>query len=306
MNKPLIESNNLTKRYGKFVALNNVSIQLHRGEIYGLIGKNGAGKTTLMRTLVGLSIPTSGRMILFEQENEKSIQIERKKIGCMIENPSIIPYLTAQENLQLHQKLRGLKRSNCEAELNLVGLSIDKKKKAKDFSLGMKQRLGIAIALLGNPEVMILDEPINGLDPVGVAEIRDLLINLCQQKNITILISSHNLPELYQVATQYIFIDKGKIVRSMSLAELDKESNPYLLISCNQLNSLVEVLKTALRTDNFKIVADDKVELYDYLNDTEYVSKTLVENDIVVTSFSYQEETLENYFLSLVGGKNND
>lgn len=306
MSKTLIESNGLTKQYGKFIALDRVCIQLNRGEIYGLIGKNGAGKTTLMRTLAGLSVPTSGRIILFDKEHEKEMQTERRKIGCMIENPSITPYLTAKENLQLHQTLRGLKKTNCKAELKLVGLSADIKKKTKDFSLGMKQRLGIAIALLGDPEVVILDEPINGLDPIGVAEIRDLIIDLCKKKNITILISSHNLPELYQVATQYIFIDNGKIVKSMSLQELEKENNPHLLISCKQLDKLTKVLRSVLHTDNFKIISDTELELYDFLTDIEHVSKVLVENNIAITNLSYQEETLENYFLSLVGGGKND
>lgn len=305
MKKILIETDSLTKHYGKFIALDNVCVQLKEGEIYGLIGKNGAGKTTLMRTLVGLSIPTTGRIILFGKEHEKNIQIERKNIGCMIENPSIIPYMTAKQNLQLHQTLRGIRKTDCKAELELVGLSADLKKKAKDFSLGMKQRLGIAIALLGNPQILILDEPINGLDPIGVTEIRNLIIDLCKNKNITILISSHNLPELYQVATQYIFIDSGKIVNSMSLEELEKESNPHLLIGCKQLDNLIKVLKSILHTDNYKVISDTELELYDYLTDIEYVSRVLSENDIVVTNLSYQEETLENYFLSLVGGVKN-
>ena len=213
----------------------------------------------------------------------------------MIENPSIVPYMTARQNLQLHQILRGIKKTDCKAELELVGLSADLKKKAKDFSLGMKQRLGIAIALLS----------INGLDPIGVTEIRNLIIDLCKNKNITILISSHNLPELYQVATQYIFIDSGKIVKSMSLEELEKESNPHLLIGCKQLDNLINVLKSILHTNNYKAISDTELELYDYLTDIEYVSRVLSENDIVVTNLSYQEETLENYFLSLVGGAKN-
>lgn len=305
MKKILIETDSLTKHYGKFIALDNVCLQLKEGEIYGLIGKNGAGKTTLMRTLVGLSIPTAGSITLFGKEHEKNIQIEQKNIGCMIENPSIVPYMTARQNLQLHQILRGIKKTDCKAELELVGLSADLKKKAKDFSLGMKQRLGIAIALLSNPQIVILDEPINGLDPIGVTEIRNLIIDLCKNKNITILISSHNLPELYQVATQYIFIDSGKIVKSMSLEELEKESNPHLLIGCKQLDNLINVLKSILHTNNYKAISDTELELYDYLTDIEYVSRVLSENDIVVTNLSYQEETLENYFLSLVGGAKN-
>ena len=252
-----------------------------------------------------MSIPTAGSITLFGKEHEKNIQIEQKNIGCMIENPSIVPYMTARQNLQLHQILRGIKKTDCKAELELVGLSADLKKKAKDFSLGMKQRLGIAIALLSNPQIVILDEPINGLDPIGVTEIRNLIIDLCKNKNITILISSHNLPELYQVATQYIFIDSGKIVKSMSLEELEKESNPHLLIGCKQLDNLINVLKSILHTNNYKAISDTELELYDYLTDIEYVSRVLSENDIVVTNLSYQEETLENYFLSLVGGAKN-
>lgn len=224
MNKILIETDHLTKRYGKFTALDNISIQLREGEIYGLIGKNGAGKTTLMRILAGFSIPTSGHILLFHKEQKNEQQAVRKNIGCMIENPGMIPYLTAKQNLQVFQILKGMQKTDCEKELKLVGLSAHTRKKAKDFSLGMKQRLGIAIALLGNPKVIILDEPINGLDPIGVTEIRNLVTNLCKMKNITFLISSHNLPELYQVAAHYFFIDNGKIVKSIGLEELGNES----------------------------------------------------------------------------------
>ena len=306
MNVPLIKIENLTKKYGTFTALDHINIQLKKGEIYGLIGKNGAGKTTLMRTITGLSIPTLGHLILFGKDSKKELQMGRKKIGCMIENPSIIPYMTAKENLLLHQKLRGIKENNYETALKLVGLPVNDKKKAKDFSLGMKQRLGIAITLLGNPEVLILDEPINGLDPVGVAQIRELLLGLCQKRNLTILISSHNLPELYQIATEYIFIDQGKIVKNISTEQLDQDSNHHLLIGCNQIDKLIYVLKNVLHTTNFKIVTGNKIELYDFLNEKEYVSNLLAENNITVTTFHYQEETLENYFLSLIGGEGND
>ena len=189
MNKTIIETSGLTKCYGTFVALDHVCLQLYENEIYGLIGRNGAGKTTLMRSLSGLSIPTSGRILLFGKEQAKLLPAERRNIGCMIEHPGIIPYLTAKENLQLHQILRGLKKTNCKTELELVGL----------------------------------DEPINGLDPLGVIQIRRLLTDLCHKKHITILISSHNMHELYQVATKYLFLDRGKVVKSVSSDELDQE-----------------------------------------------------------------------------------
>lgn len=303
---PLLQTVNLTKKYGNFTALDQVSIQLEKGNIYGIIGQNGAGKTTLMRLLAGLSMPTTGNIILMNKKNIRDVHKARKNIGTMIEYPSIIPYMTAKENLQLHKKLRKIDEKDCENELlRLVGLSENEKKKAKDFSLGMKQRLGIAITLLGNPQLLILDEPMNGLDPVGVTEIRKLLLELCQERDMTILISSHNLPELYQIATQYIIIEKGRILKSMSSDELDRECSHHLLIGCKQLDELVHVLTDIMHTDKFKITSDNKVVLYDFLGDIEYISKTLFENGITVTTFHYKEETLENYFLTLIGGGGN-
>lgn len=303
----ILKTKNLTKSYHSVNALHNVSITLEAGKIYGLIGQNGAGKTTLMRLISGLSFPTSGGIELFGQSGLKELQEERKRIGCMIEYPSIVPNMTAKENLTLHRIMRGIPNKEIEEELlKLVGLTDTGKKKAKNFSLGMKQRLGIAVALLGNPELLILDEPINGLDPIGVVEIRNLLIKLCEEKQMTILISSHNLPELYQTATDYIIIHKGEVKQTITLAQLEEHCKHHLLIRCEQPEKLVSILELKLNTNNYIVMPDKSVKLYDYLNEKERVSRVLFENEVIITNLSNEGDTLEDYFISIVGGSDND
>jgi ABC-2 type transport system ATP-binding protein len=303
---PILQTKNLTKSYHGVKALNNVSITLEAGRIYGLIGKNGAGKSTLMRLITGLSFPTSGSIELFGHTGEQALQTERKRLGSMIEYPSLTLHMTARENLKLHRIMRGIPNQEVEDELlELVGLSDTGKKKAKNFSLGMKQRLGIAIALLSSPEFLILDEPINGLDPLGVVEIRNLLKQLCEERHITILISSHNLPELYQVATDYIIINDGEIKQAITLEQLDEFSRRHTLISCTNLEKLVSVLEMELHTTNYKVMPDRSVKLYDYLDDRERVSRVLFDNGIILMNLSNGGDTLEDYFVSVIGGGRN-
>lgn len=306
MKEFILKTNNLTKNYHGVNALQGVSVTLKAGRIYGLIGRNGAGKTTLMRIAAGLAFPTDGSVELFGRSGDSALQAERKRLGCMIEYPSFIPYMTAQENLRYHRIMRGIPDKSAENELlELVGLGDTGKKKAKNFSLGMKQRLGIAIALLGNPELLILDEPINGLDPIGVVEIRKLLTRLCEERQMTILISSHNLPELYQVATDYIIIHQGVVRQSITLKELEEKCRHHILIGCDQPEKLVSVLEMQLGTTNYKVMPDKTVKLYDYLNDKELLARTVFNNGIVVTNYSIQGDTLENYFISVIGGDRN-
>ena len=225
MSNYVLKTTNLCKRFKSYKALDNVSVTLEKGKIYGLIGKNGAGKTTLMRIVSGLSYATEGTIELFGASSAKEYNKQLSKIGTLIEYPSLNGRMTAKQNIKLVKIMRGIKDKSVDDELlEMVGLgSVDPKKKVKDFSLGMRQRLGIAIAMLTNPELLILDEPVNGLDPVGVVEIRNLIKKLNQEKNITVLISSHNLPELYQTATDYIIIDKGVIKQTLTLDELEKK-----------------------------------------------------------------------------------
>jgi ABC-2 type transport system ATP-binding protein len=299
----ILKADRLTKSYNGVQSLHDVSITLEAGRIYGLIGQNGAGKTTLMRLITGLAFPTSGSLELFGHAGEAALQVERKRIGAMIEHPGLVPQMTAKENLRLHRIMRGIPGSDVEADLlELVGLAGTAKKKAKDFSLGMKQRLGIAVSLLGNPELLILDEPINGLDPLGVVEIRNLLKRLCEERQMTILISSHNLPELYQTATDYIIIHKGEIKQTLTLTQLEERCRHHVLIRCLQPEKLVSVLEMKLNTSNYKVLPDRAVKLYDYLDDKERIATVLFENGIIVTHFSSEGDTLEDYFISTIGG----
>jgi len=303
MDNSVLRIKNVTKSFHKYTALNNVTIALEPGKIYGLIGQNGAGKTTLMRMIAGLSFPTSGSIELFGHSGEKERQEELKRIGCLIEYPSLNGNMTAKENLKLHQIMKGIpNKTLCDELLQLVGLQDTGKKKAKDFSLGMKQRLGIAIALLGSPELLILDEPVNGLDPVGVVEIRNLIKSMCEERNITVLISSHNLPELYQTATDYIIIHEGEIKKTLTLEELEECCQHHLRIECSKPELLVGVLESKLHAKKYKVMQDRSILLYDFLEEKELVAKTIFESGIIPTQFSTEGDTLENYFISVIGG----
>jgi ABC-2 type transport system ATP-binding protein len=304
MSEYILKTNNLTKTYHGVTALSNVSLTLKAGKIYGLIGENGAGKTTFMRLVTGLAFPTSGTMDLFGHTGERELQLERKRIGSMIEYPSIILNMTSKENLRFYRLMRGIPNESIEDELlELVGLNETGNKKVSNFSLGMKQRLGIAIALIGNPELIILDEPVNGLDPLGVVEVRNLLKKLCEERQMTILISSHNLPELYQTATDYIIIHKGEVKETLTLEELEECCRHHIKISCSEIDRLVSILETKLNTSNYKVMPNKTVKLYDYLNDTEMVARVIIENGIISTHFSSEGDTLEDYFISIIGGE---
>ena len=223
---------------------------------------------------------------------------ERKRIGSMIDYPSLTLSMTAKENIRLHRIIRGIPNKEIEDELlQLVGLANTGRKKTKNFSLGMKQRLGIAIALLSSPELLILDEPINGLDPVGVIEIRNLLKKLCEERHMTILISSHNLPELYQTATDYIIVHEGELKQVLTLEQLDERCKHHFLIRSNEPERLVSILETQLHTTNYKVMPDQSVKLYDYLDDKEKVSRVLFENGVVITNLSNEGDTLRNNFV---------
>lgn len=299
----ILKTTNLTKEYQGVKALKNVSIELESGKIYGLIGQNGAGKTSLMRLIAGHTFPTDGHMELFGEIEGKAMQQERKRLGCIIENPSYLPNMSASDNIEYYRIIRGIPNKEINDELlDLVGLKGTGKKKAKDFSLGMRQRLGIAIALLGNPELLILDEPINGLDPLGVIEIRKLIKRLCEERQITILISSHNLPEMYQTATDYIILHKGEVKEKLTLEELDDKCKQHLRICCHDLERLATVLELELKTENFMVLPNEAIKLYDFLDDKERISKVLAQNEIYMTNFSLEGDTLENYFMSVIGG----
>lgn len=300
----ILETNNLSKKYKKFTAIENLNIHVPKGAIYGLVGKNGAGKTTLIRVLCGLQKPTSGTYTLYGVTNKsKDINSVRKRIGAIIENPSICLEMTAEENLQEQYKILGLPSYDGLQELlQLVRLDNAEKKKAKNFSLGMKQRLGLAIALAGNPDILILDEPINGLDPEGIIEIRELILKLNKEKGITFLISSHYLDELAKIATCYGIIDKGKMIREISSSELENSFKKKVQINVNDIKECVKYLEEEKIA--YKVISDEIIDIYERINVSDLVI-ALSKKNCIVNSFKEKDETLENYFLNLVGGADN-
>jgi len=300
----ILKTKNLRKTYGKTIALDELSMNVPKGSIYGFVGKNGAGKTTLIRLVCGLQYPTGGVLKLYNvKHDDKKINDIRKKMGAIVETPSIYPDKTAYENLKIQFDVLGIKEyEEIDELLKLVKLDDTGKKKAKDFSLGMKQRLGIAVALCGNSEFLILDEPTNGLDPEGIAEMRNLLIELNKERNITILISSHILDELSRVATHYGFIKDGKMVKEISAEEFEKECKHTIRLEVDN-NDLEKVLKK--ERYNYKLISSTQAELYGNIAITPLVLSLHKEN-INVVKLTESEESLENYFFNLLGGDKND
>lgn len=304
--REVIKTNNLVKKYGENIVLDNISIKVNQGEIYGLVGDNGAGKTTLFRILSGQSNISDGSFELLGESSEKNIMKVRKRIGTIIENPSFYPKMTIEENLEYYRLQRGIPgKKNIDKILKEVGLLEVKKKKFNNISLGMKQRLGLALALLGEPELLILDEPINGLDPSGIIEIRNLLLKLNREKNITIIISSHILSELYNIATCYGFLSKGKLVEELSLEQLNERCRSYLEINVTNPKKFSVLLEEKLGYKNYKIMTDGLIHLFEKDPINEEISRLAVENGIGLKSINEKSANLENYYLSLIGGVKN-
>ncbi|OOM14609.1 ABC transporter ATP-binding protein [Clostridium saccharobutylicum] len=299
----VLETKNLTKKYKNTHALECINIKLEKGNIYGFVGQNGAGKTTLIRLITGLSFPTSGELYLFGQTGEKNLQEQRKRLGCMVETPALYPNMTAYQNLEIQRIQRGIPDKRViEDTLELVGLSDTGKKKAKDFSLGMKQRLGIALALINDPEFLILDEPVNGLDPIGIVEVRKLIKRLNKEKGMTILISSHILDELYHTADHYIIISHGSILETLTQEELNEKCKKHIAINVDDVSIAATILEKELHTNNYKIMPDKTIRLYDYLDDIKSVSIALSRNNLIITGISLSGDSLEDYFIQRIGG----
>lgn len=277
-------------------------MSINKGDIYGFIGKNGAGKTTTIKMIVGLAAPTSGEITLFES---KSLNQGRRKIGTVIEAPAFVPNLTARQNMLIQWKLLGNKNPAIIDEmLNLVGLDYVGKKKVKNFSLGMKQRLGIAMTLMGEPEFLVLDEPTNGLDPKGIVEVRELLQKLNEERGLTILISSHILSELAKLATRIGIIDDGVLLEEFSIDELDERCKSKLVVLVDDTEKAKNILAEQLNLKDYKVIDANTIEIYDKGVDSGTINTTLAKNDVVVNSISTSHADLEEYFLNVIkGGK---
>ena len=299
----VLRTRNLTKRYGSTAAVDDVSLTVENGDIYGLIGQNGAGKTTLMRAVTSLTHPDSGSIELFGQTGEAGLTAARTRMGCVVETPALYPNLTAVQNLEYYRIQRGITdRHTVQNSLEQVRLTDTGKKKFKDFSLGMKQRLGLALAILNSPDFIILDEPINGLDPTGIIEIRDLMKRL-NEHGITILISSHILSELSQVATKYAIIHQGRLIKSLTQEQLREECKRALAVVVDDTSKAAVILETELNISQYKQIGANELRLYEYLDDPAEVTFRLNQGGVRVASLHEVGDSLEDFFTKTIGGE---
>ena len=299
MEEMFLVTDKLTKVYKKTAAVKNVDIHIKRGSIYGLIGKNGAGKTTIMKMLAGLAEPTSGSFRYDGFEGKEELAFSR--IGALIEAPALHPNLSAYDNMKIKCLAYGIgDKAYIQDLLNLVGLGKVGKKKAGKFSLGMRQRLGIALALVGDPDFLLLDEPINGLDPQGIAEMREMLVNLNKEKGLTILISSHILEELAKIATQYAIIDKGMIVEESTSEELRLRCKDKIVIRTADTSAVIPILDQNGFKD-YQNIDSKTIYVFERLNDVSSLNTALVMAGVSVESISVEATELEEYFLKVTG-----
>lgn len=301
MKEVVLKTNNLTKQYNKNVVLDNVNITIKKGDIYGLIGRNGAGKTTLMKIITTLASPTSGTFELFNTCSENDELFDNKKrVGSLIEYPAFYPNLSAYDNLKYYTIQKGIVDKNqINKVLELLNLTGTGKKKVKTFSLGMKQRLGIALAILNSPDFVILDEPINGLDPIDISELRDTFKKL-SDNGITLLISSHILSELYLLANEFGFLENGKLIKELSKEKLDLECSKCLVIKTDDSKKVSVLLEKELNTNNYKVINNEEIRVYDYTDDSDKVSDVLVNNKIKIKGFYESGISLEEYFKEII------
>lgn len=301
------EVSHVSKSYGKKKVLDNVSITVREGEIYGLVGRNGAGKTTLIRLLLGLASPTSGEIKINGASQNDALAYERKKIGAIVDTPALSKHLTAMENMKSVAYSLGV---NDEAQLkellHKVGLDPQNQQLVKTYSLGMKQRLAIAVALIGNPSILVLDEPVNGLDPTGIFEVRELLQRLNRDNGVTIIISSHLLSELQKLATSYGVLEGGKIVREMRQSDLDELCRPYIKVVVDNLKIALNVVVENYHAHDFEILPYNTLALYDLSKDIPTVAKLFSDANVNVFSIMQCQGDLESTFISLMGGVNNE
>ena len=299
----VLETVDLTKQYGKQFAVSELNMHVKKGEIYGLLGRNGAGKTTTIRMAMGLLQPTKGEVKLFGEKLTVPTKQIFNRIGALIESPAFYENLTAKDNLKIIADLRGTQSRDCiDRALMLVNLENETHKKVKQFSLGMKQRLGIAMALVHEPEFIILDEPTNGLDPVGIQQIRLLIQKLCAEKGTTILISSHILSEIEQMANTIGIIDHGKMIEELSMDEIRRRNRHYVKMTVSDMNKTVPLLEKELCITDFEIVSEREIKIYQIETDFEKVNRLLNQNEIGVSEISMNKGNLEEYFLRLTGG----
>lgn len=301
MSETILKATNISKLYGKHKALHKVSLEIKRGMIYGLIGENGAGKSTFMRTVMGLITIDEGDIELFGETGMKGLQRARRKMGQSIEMPALYPELTARGNLRVQAANGGVPDREIDDLLRLMSLEHTGKKKTKNFSLGMRQRLAIASALMSNPEFLILDEPTNGLDPSGIVEMREIIGRLVTERGITVLLSSHLLDELSQIATHYGILHDGKLIREFSREQLASESRQFIELETAETQAAVVILHE-LGIQNYEVVTATEIRIYERLNEVAAINRSLVLAGVNVSRIGTTRQKLEDFFLQLTGG----
>lgn len=300
MNNTVIKLRDISKKRGQTEILNHLNMTVYQKDIYGFIGQNGAGKSTTMKIIMSLIKETQGQLELFDSLDN---QINRSRIGAIIENPAFYPYMTAYENLKYYVQYKGIVEINSiEKVLKMVGLENVRKKKYKNYSLGMKQRLGLALALINNPDLLILDEPLNGLDPQGIVELRGILSHLNKKYGITMLISSHILDELEMIATRYGFIHQGQMIEEITAEKLQEKLKKYISLDVENIGLASITLEQKLHTENFKVMDDHTIYLYDFVNESSLVATTLIQEGVILNKMNISNVSLENYYLSLIKG----
>lgn len=301
MTDTILRASNISKIYGKHKALDKVSLEIKRGMVYGIIGANGAGKSTFMRTVMGLIATDEGEIELFGETGPKGLQRARRKMGQSIETPALYPELTAYRNMQVQAANGGVGDREIVELLALMNLGNTGKKKVKNFSLGMRQRLAIACTLVTNPEFLILDEPINGLDPSGIVEMREIIQRLVSERGITVLLSSHILDELSQIATHYGILHDGKLINELSRDELAEVTRQYIELETQSSEKAVTVLDE-LRIKDYEVISSTVINIYERLDDAAKINHALVSAGLSVSRIATTRQKLEDYFLQLTGG----
>jgi len=298
----ILKTTNLTKQYKETLACKDVNITIEKGDIFGLIGQNGAGKTTFMKMITSLTHPTSGSIELFGETDAGNVTQSRSRIGAMIESPALFSNMTAVQNLEYYRLQRGIpEKARVQEVLQIVNLTDTGKKKFKDFSLGMKQRLALAVSLLGHPDFLIFDEPTNGLDPTGIVEMRDLIHRLSKQ-GITILISSHILTELAQVANKYAIIHEGRLIKTLTTEALYDECKTAVALRVDDAPKAAVALEKIMGIKDYKQISDTEIRIYEFLDDPSEVNMVLAQEGIRVHGIQEVGDTLENYYTNLIGG----
>lgn len=301
MTNTILRASNISKIYGKYKALDKVSIEIKRGMVYGIIGANGAGKSTFMRTVMGLISTDEGDIELFGETGPKGLQRARRKMGQSIETPALYPELTAYKNMQVQAANGGVGDREIDELLSMMNLGGTGKKKVKNFSLGMRQRLAIACTLVTNPEFLILDEPINGLDPSGIVEMREIIQRLVTERGMTVLLSSHILDELSQIATHYGILHDGKLINELSRDELSEVTRQYIELETNSSEKAVTVLDE-LNIKDYEVISSTVINIYERLDDAAKINHALVSAGVKVSRIATTRQKLEDYFLQLTGG----